>query len=390
MLSSRSALILCYAAMATIAAAVNLLPVFLTRLSVDLGGLDAEQLGRIGAVTIGGLVTGILVSGPLADRLGARMFAVGGNALAAIGLAWLALAPGYAAVLGASALLGIGAGVLDMVLSPIVAALQPDRRQAAMNLLHSFFCSGAMVIIGLASLAIYLEVSWRLLAAWVAVWPVMVGLGFARAALPSLVAEGDVRIPLRRLMSERQFLLSLVAILLGGSTEVGMAFWLPAYAERTLGYSPTAAGLGLMGFTLAMTVGRLGIVALPRSLGPVKLMLWCCALSVVLFAVASFSRHAGIALAACVLAGLTGSCLWPSVLAVTADRFPAGGATMFALLAATGNAGAMFMPWLIGGVADGYGMRVALATAGLCPLIMIGVLLAMPRQLIMALPTPAV
>ena len=152
---------------------------------------------------------------------------------------------------------------------------------------------------------------------------------------------------------------SLAAILLGGSTEVGMAFWLPAYAERTLGYTPEAAGLGLMGFTLAMTVGRLGIVALPRTLAGVKLMLWCCALSVVLFAIASFSTAPGIALAACVLAGLTGSCLWPSVLAVTADRFPAGGATMFALLAATGNVGATFMPWLIGGVADVHGMRLA-------------------------------
>ena len=76
---------------------------------------------------MGGLVTGIIVSGPLAD-MGARLFAVGGNALAAVGLA-LAVAPGYASVLAASLLLGIGAGVLDMVLSPIVAALQPDRRR---------------------------------------------------------------------------------------------------------------------------------------------------------------------------------------------------------------------------------------------------------------------
>ena len=388
-MTNRLPLLLCYAAMATIAAAVNLLPVFLTRLSIDFGGLSAEQLGRIGAVTMGGLVTGIIVSGPLADRMGARLFAVGGNALAAVGLAWLAVAPGYHAVLAASLLLGIGAGVLDMVLSPIVAALQPDRRQAAMNMLHSFFCSGAMVIIGLASLALYLNLSWRILAAIVGVWPVVVGIGFMRVPLPTLVAQGDVRTPMRTLIQRPTFLLALAAILLGGSTEVGMAFWLPAYAERTLGYSPEAAGLGLMGFTMAMTIGRLGIAALPRSLGPVKLMLWACALSVVLFALASFSTHPAIALASCILAGLTGSCLWPSVLAVTADRFPAGGATMFALLAAMGNAGATFMPWLIGGVADGYGMRIALATAGLCPLIMIGVLLCMQERPA-AIPAPAV
>ena len=58
--------------MMVLAIAVNLLPVFLTAIAVDLGRgspLSAEQLGRIGAVTFIGLVGGILVTGPLAYRL---------------------------------------------------------------------------------------------------------------------------------------------------------------------------------------------------------------------------------------------------------------------------------------------------------------------------------
>lgn len=377
MLSPRLPLILCYAAMATLAAAVNLLPVFLTTLSADLGGLSDEQLGRIAAVTIGGLVVGIVATGPLADRFPVRVFAVGGNLLTAVGLVWMAFAPDYASVLMASAVMGLGAGSLDMVLSPIVAALCPDRRTVAMNLLHSFYCTGAVVVILAGAIALQIGYGWRGLAGVLAVWPVVVGLGFWRVPLPALVAEGDVRTPMRQLFARRAFVLALVAIFLGGATEVGMAYWLPAYAEKTLGYSAFTSGVALAAFTLMMTIGRLGIAVLPRSLGPVKLMLWGCAMSVVLFMIGSFSPISSVALAACILAGLTGSCLWPSVLAVTADRFPAGGATMFALLAALGNAGATVMPWLIGGVADGYGMRLALAMAGLCPLLMIGVLLAM-------------
>ena len=74
----------CNLAMMVLAIGVNLLPIFLTTLAVDLGKgtpLTAEQLGRIGAVTFCGVVGGILVTGPLADRWGARVFAVGGNAL---------------------------------------------------------------------------------------------------------------------------------------------------------------------------------------------------------------------------------------------------------------------------------------------------------------------
>ena len=41
-------------------------------------------------------------------------------------------------LLAAAALMGCGAGILDMVLSPIVSALEPERRTWAMNWLHSF------------------------------------------------------------------------------------------------------------------------------------------------------------------------------------------------------------------------------------------------------------
>ncbi|HEX8325350.1 MAG TPA: MFS transporter [Tepidisphaeraceae bacterium] len=389
MSSPRFSLVLCYAAMTALAAAVNLLPVFLTTLSADLGGLTDEQLGRIAAVTIGGLVLGIISSGPLADRVGLRVFAVGGNLLIAAGLVWMAYAPDYASVLAATATMGLGAGALDMVLSPIVAALCPDRRTVAMNLLHSFYCSGAVVVILAGAVALKLGYGWRELAGVLAIWPVVVGLGFWRVPLPPLVAEGDVRTPLRHLLGQRSFVLALIAIGLGGATEAGMAYWLPAYAEKTLMFSPFVSGVALAAFTLMMTIGRLGIGWLPPSWSPVQIMLVGCALSVVLFMLASFAPVNGVALAACVLAGLTGSCLWPSVLAVTADRFPSGGATMFALLAALGNVGATVMPWLVGGVADASTMRLGLATAGLCPLLMIGVLLMM-RTTPVAPPRPAV
>ena len=41
---------------------------------------------------------------------------------------------------------------------------------------------------------------------------------------------------------------------------------------------------------------------------------------------------------------------------------------MFALLGALGNFGGIFMPWLVGVVADHWGLRWGLASATLCPL----------------------
>jgi fucose permease len=84
-----------------------------------------------------------------------------------------------------------------------------------------------------------------------------------------------------------------------------------------------------------------------------------------------------LALAACVLAGFTGSCLWPTTLAVTADRYPGGGASMFGLLAALGNAGGIFMPWLVGAIADRWNLHWGLAVSAIAPALLLPLLLWM-------------
>lgn len=367
-----------YAGMMCLAIGLNLLPVFLTTLGVDLGGergLTNEQLGRLGGIMFAGLVVGILVAGPLADRLGSKPFTVAGNGLVALGLLLLGLAPGYGTACAAVFVLGLGAGILDMVLSPIVCALQPEHRTAAMNWLHSFYCTGAVLTVLIGSLALKLGVGWRTLSFWLMAAPALVALAFVPMRMPALVAEGTARTRLRDLMRKPYFLIALAALFLGGATEVGLAQWLPAYAEKSLGYSKWVAGLSLLFFSLAMAIGRIAAGMAGRRLNPFSLLLGCCLGSVFLFVVGCFAPWPAVALGACMVVGVTGSCLWPSTLGVVADHYPRGGASMFGMLSAFGNFGCVVMPWIVGVVADWSSMRWGLSTATLCPLIMILLLL---------------
>ncbi|MCE9616389.1 MAG: MFS transporter [Lentisphaerae bacterium] len=378
----RWALALNYAAMMCLAVAVNLIPVFLTTLSLDLGGpqgLTKEQLGRIGGVTFIGVVAGVALTGPLADRWGARLFALGGNLLIALGLGLLGAAPRYATVLLAVFVMGLGAGTLDMILSPIVAALQPHRRTAAMNWLHSFYCVGAVVTILVAALALKLGLAWRTIAFGLVAMPLVVALGFIRLHMPALVQAGQTRTRLRQLLRRPYFILALVAIFFAGATELGMAQWLPAYAEYTLGYSSWTGGMALMAFSVAMAVARIAAGLIGHRYSADRIMTVCCWLSVGLFIIACFAPWRAVALLASVAVGLTGSCLWPSMLGLAGDRYPHGGASMFGLLAAMGNFGGIFMPWMVGAVADASSLRWGLATSTLCPLIMIAALGALRR-----------
>jgi fucose permease len=182
------------------------------------------------------------------------------------------------------------------------------------------------------------------------------------------------------LLRQPLFLGALTAILLAGATEVGLAQWLPAFTERQLGYSKAAGAIALSGFSVGMVAGRVLAGHAGHHVKPMTLVAACCAVTAVLYGVGSLCPYAPLALAACVLVGLTNSAVWPTLLSVAADRFPHGGASMFALLAAAGNLGCVIMPWIIGVVSERAGLGYGLATVTLCPLLLLGIVLRMRRR----------
>ena len=371
---------LSYAAMISLSMGMNLLPVYLTslgRLYGENGGtLSNEQLGRFGAFLFTGLVAGILVTGPLADRWGAKIFALLGNALVGLSLLAMAYAPSYDVLCVTFAFLGLGAGLLDMVLSPVVSALNPDNRWSAMNWLHSFYCIGAATTILVGIIAAEIGLGWRGACLTLMSLPLVLILSFSALRFPAM-AHAEQRTTLRSLLRDRWFSLALLAIFLGGAAEMGMAQWLPAFAETELKYSPVVGSLALLFFSIAMALGRMVVGAAGKKWDAFSVMLWACGTSTILFLLGSFLPISSLALGCCVLVGFTGSCLWPTTLAVTADRYPNGGATMFAALAALGNAGGIVMPWLAGIIADESNLRWGLATAAVTPAAMLNVLLRM-------------
>jgi len=366
---------LCYLAMMCLAIGLNLLPVFLTSLGVEMGGLSNEALGKLGAISFSGLVIGIMITGPLADKWGAKPFAMLGCSLLTLSLPLSAYAPDYVWLCVSLFCLGLGAGILDMILSPVVSALNPERRTTAMNWLHSFYCCGAVVTILLGMLVLQMGYGWRTACLVMIPLPLILVIAFARQQFPEMGGgEGSVKVG--TLIRKKWFAYALIAIFLGGATELGMAQWLPAYAETALEFPLWVSGASLLLFSLAMAAGRMIIGMMPK-LNPFLLMAIGCGLSVVFFLLGAFLPIPTFALAACIIAGFTGSCLWPTTLAVTADKYPDGNASMFGLLAALGNAGGIFMPWLVGWVADRHDLHWGLAISALAPALMLPLVLRM-------------
>jgi fucose permease len=362
--------LLCRFGMAGIAYGPMLMPVYLTTYASAFGGLDEAQLGRIPAVLFAAALASILVTGPMADRIGARFFTVLGPALVSAGLFTITLAPSYAMLLAGSALLGAGAGMLDNMMSPIIAAVSGARRASELNGLHAYYCVGAVGITAVAAGGLYFELPWRAVMATLALGPAGLAIAFAITPLPALIAEGMQRARLRVLLRNPRMYAALLAMALAGATEEGMTQWLPAYAERALGYDRAISGFGLTVFAVLMGVGRFAGVGLVERHGTHRIVITATLTAACLYAAGALLPWAPVAFAACILLGLFCSVLWPTMLGMTANRIPFGGASMFAMLSMGGVAGNLTAPWLTGKIAAATSLPAAIFAGAAFPLVL--------------------
>ena len=364
-------LIICYGGMISVAICLNLMPVHYTTFSHEFGGLNEEQLGRISALVFAGVVVGVLLSGPLADRFGAALFTFLGLIISSLGILLISLAKNYELLLAASITAGFGAGILDMLMSPIVSAVCVDRRASALNHLHAFYCIGALATVLFASACMHLGISWRILAGAAALVPLALTVLIFLTGFPPLVHPERSRDSILHLVLKPRFIFALLIIWLIGATENGIIQWLPAFSERGLGFDKSMGGIAVGLFSLFMAGGRLAAPQILRRLGAYGVLFAGAFFCIICYLAGTLIPAPGIALSFCIFAGLACSFLWPTWLGITADIFPHGGASMFALLAALGNFGGLVLPWAIGGIAEYSSIRSGLLAGSLAPVALI-------------------
>ena len=389
----------CYVGAFIQALVINLTPLLFIPLKDELG-LSYEQIGRLILVNFATQMAMDVGCGLLVDRLGAKPFIVASNILAVVGLWLFALTPGafanpYAGLLLGTVVFSMGGGLLELLLSPIVNAVPSQRKSADMAMLHSFYAIGQVVVVLVTTVLLRVAGvrSWRIVVLAWSVMPALNAVGFARARIPAL-APPQGRQRARELLRSPVYLVSLLVIGMAGATEIAIAQWTSAFAERALGW-PKVVGdvVGFCLFGVGLGAGRLWHGIKGESVDLRRMMVLGGALATATYLVAGLSPWPLVSLVACAFAGLTVSLLWPGTLSLTAARFPMAGASMFALLAASGDTGAAVMPWLVGVVADAapglspvlsrlaermgperLGLRAGLVAASLCPLVMTALL----------------
>ena len=369
-------------AMISLAITQNIAPLLFTTFSEAFGGKDglsAAQMGYIPMMIYGVMMSTVLIAGPLADRFGAKPIPVLGLVSAIAGLLIMAAAQNFETILFAAAIYGISAISLDVVLSPIVAAISPENRSGALNRLHTWFCIGTLLIAAFIAVGMWLQIPWRILLLLICLIPLLNLIGFMSIPTLPLIHEDHVTVTLPQLLRFRSFPLLLLIMVLAGGTEASMSQWLPTFAETQLGYTKAISGFALACFSLAMTFGRYGVGGYIKSHNSIRVMQGMALGAAVLYIAAGVLPIPALALASAVVLGLFVGCMFPTGMAISGDALPHGGATFYGLLAAAGCGGGIFSQWAIGEVAMRLSLTYALAMSAFYAIGLIGCLVVYGR-----------
>ncbi len=128
--------------------------------------------------------TGSLGGGLVTERLGRRAVLTLAATFVGVGLALMALAPGWELFLLAALPTGLGVGALDGGMNGLVLDLAPTGRGKALNLLHTFFSIGALSAPLVVGRLVEGGLEWTLIFLATGIVALAVALGLALVAMP--------------------------------------------------------------------------------------------------------------------------------------------------------------------------------------------------------------
>ena len=282
----------------------------------------------------------------------------------------------YAGICIATIIYSIGAGLIEVVINPIIAGLPPEC-EGNFVLTHSFYSWGQLGVVLVTTLLLkaFGSNSWRVISVVWGIIPFLNGLVFLKAPITPPTEKkkrGGVHI-----FKSKTFAAILILMICAGGSEVAMAQWASLFAQNALGIDKALGDLlGPCLFAFFMGMGRLIYGIYEKRMNFRLCSIASALLCILCYAAAALSKNPYISLAGCALCGLAISILWPGTVELAANKFPEGDGSMYSAIAVFGDIGCSAAPFITGLVASmkmlgENGLRAGLSVNIIYPIVFI-------------------
>lgn len=259
----------------------------------------------------------------------------------------------YAGLVVGTFIFSIAAGLSEVLLSPVIAAIPSEHPDKDMSALHSLYAYGVLMVVCVSTAFLWLfgNHNWMYITLFWAALPIVCSILFFTSPMPEMnlshaPASADTA-------KKRTFALFLcvMCIFLGSAAENSMTNWISGFVESAL-QIPKVWGdiLGLAMFAVLLGLTRTWYAKYGKNITTVLLIGMIGAAACYL--TAGLSELPVLSLIACVLTGIFTAMLWPGTLIMMEENVPGVGVTAYALMAAGGDFGASIAPQMLGIVVD--------------------------------------
>ena len=346
----------------------------------DTYQLTMDKITLITTINFCVQLTVDLLSAKFIDRIGYRISIVIAHVCATLGLVGLAILPScmpsaYAGILISVVLYAIGGGIIEVLISPIVEACPTQKKEAAMSLLHSFYCWGHVFLVLMSTLffSCFGIENWKILACLWALVPFMNTFYFLLVPIYPIINEQE-KMSFKKLIRQKFFWFLIIIMICAGASELAMSQWASAFAESALQVSKTVGDLaGPCAFAILMGTARALYGKYSDRIPLEKMILGSAALCICCYLAAAFTNIPLLGLLSCALCGFSVGIFWPGTFSIAALKLPGGGTAMYALMALAGDIGCSSGPTLVGMIANATGgnLKNGLFAAILFPVIIL-------------------
>ncbi len=322
----------------------------------DSFGLNNADVGWIGGAGFWGFPITMLVFGSLCDVFGMKLVLRLAVLTYLAGTTVMLLANGFASLFLGSLLMSMGDGLVQSAGNPLVVTLFPDRKTEMINKCHLAFAAG-MVLFGLTVFSMDRgpwQVQWQVKVALVFLPTVIFGGFFAGQGFPATervqmgVSFGQM---FRETFFRPVFLLLALCMMMTASVELATGTWLtPVYESAKI-----PGILVLVWVYLLTAVLRQMSGPMVRRFSPPGILLCSAVVSGLGLIALSYAHSLLAALGAGTVFAAGVAYFWPTMIGITSERVPKGGAVALAVIGSVGCAavGLIATP-MMGWVADRY------------------------------------
>ena len=209
-------------------------------------------------------------------------------------------------------------------------------------------------------LKLFGEISWKCIALFWALIPLINGLLFVKTPITPPASKEERR-SVSGLFESKTFIAILILMICAGGSELAMAQWASTFAQNALGIDKTLGDLlGPCLFAFFMGIGRVMYGLMENKINFRKFSIFSCVLCALCYLMTAVSKNPVISLAGCSLCGFAISILWPGTVEIAARKIPDGGGAMYSAVAIFGDIGCSVAPFLTGVVATEISLRTGM------------------------------